>query len=233
MINLLPPDVKQSFHYARRNVRLLHWVFAISFAFVGLAVLSAGGLWYLKQTASQYDLQISLSEASLKQQDQTSVEKQVRDISNNLKLAVQVLSKEILFSELLKQLAIITPNNARLSSLTISKVEGAVDISANTADYNAATQLQVNLADPANQIFSKADIINITCATATAASGGSAPDGSLLSRYPCTVSIRALFAPNNPFLFINSTTKAVRPPGVAPLANPKTTPINPVSPVAP
>lgn len=202
MINLLPPDVKQSYHYARRNVRLVRWAFAIGFAFVGLIILSIGGLWYLKQTTNEYNQQVAIAEANLEQQDQAAVEKQVQDISGSLKLAVQVLSKQVVFSELLKRLAVVTPNNATLSNLTISQVQGAVDISANTTDYNAATQLQVNLADPANRIFSKADIVNISCVTPTAGTE------SLLSRYPCTVSIRALFATDNPFLFINGSAPA-------------------------
>lgn len=200
MINLLPPDIKESYHYARRNTRLVRWAFALGFAFVGLAVLSVGGLWYLRQSAQDFQTQASLAEADLQRQNQKQVEKQVKDISDSLKLAVQVLSKEVLFSELLKQLAVVTPDNATLSNITISQVQGAVDISASTTDYNAATQLQVNLADPANKIFSKADIININCITPT--SGG--PAGQT-NRYPCTVTIRALFADNNPFLFVNGT----------------------------
>jgi len=120
-----------------------------------------------------------------------AVQKQVTDISNNLKLAVQVLSQEILFSKLLKQLASVTPRNATLTNLSISDTQKGVDITAQTANYDAATQLQINLADPKNQIFAKADIITINC-------------GSTVGiRYPCTVNIRALFAANNPFLFIN------------------------------
>ncbi|HYH36468.1 MAG TPA: hypothetical protein VD706_03145 [Candidatus Saccharimonadales bacterium] len=47
------------------------------------------------------------------------------------------------------------------------------------------------MADPKNKIFSKADIVSITCSDDN-------------SDYPCTINIRALFAPNNPFLFINN-----------------------------
>jgi hypothetical protein len=208
MINLLPPDVKESYQYARRNVRLVHWVVALGFAFVGLVALSVGGLWYLQQQAKQYDSQIAAAEASLKQQDQTKVQKEVTDISNSLKLAVSVLSKEVMFSQLLKQLAIVTPNNATLSNLNISQVQGAVDITANTTDYNAATQLQVNLSDPSNKIFNKADIITINCTSGTAA-GGSALTATQ-SRYPCAVTIRALFADENPFLFINGNKQGVK-----------------------
>jgi Tfp pilus assembly protein PilN len=202
MINLLPPDIKQDYHYARRNTHLLRWVLAMGVAFAGLAVLSAGGIWYINQAANDFTRQISVSEADLRRQNQSEVEKEIKDISGNLHLAVQVLSKEILFSKLLRQLAVVTPNNATLSSLTISKIQGAVDISANTTDYNAATQLQVNLADPTNKIFSKADIVAINCASA------SADSSTAQSKYPFTVTIRALFANNNPFLFINNNKPA-------------------------
>jgi Tfp pilus assembly protein PilN len=202
MINLLPSDIKDNYRYARRNSRLVRWIFAFSFALVGLAGLSVGGILYLDQTAKSYDSQVTALEDALKRQNQTATEKQVKEISNDLKLAVQVLSKEILFSQLLKQMATIIPNGAALSNLNISQVNGALDITADTADYNAATQLQVNLADPNNKIFSKADIVNINCAPAA--------EGAEAKRYPCTVTVRALFAPNNPFLFI-SNSKAAKP----------------------
>ncbi len=221
MINLLPPDVKQTYHYARRNVRLVRWMTAVGFALVGLAGISIGGQWYLEQSVKQYAEQVSAAEATLKKQDQANVEKQVQDISNNLKLAVQVLSKEVLFSELLKQLAVVTPTDAKLSNLAISKIQGAVDISASTTDYKAATQLQLNLADPANKIFSKADIVSISCSTAAASAD------PLQGKYPCTVLVRALFATNNPFLFINGTsstsktTTPSKPPTSLLLTTPK------------
>ena len=207
MINLLPPEIKQDYKYARHNTKLVNRVVVASVALLGLAAISVGGIWYLKQAVKPYDAQIVAAETNLKQQDQAGTEKQVKDISDNLKLVIQVLSKEILFSQLLKQLAVIIPNNATLTSFTVSQTVGALDITANTVDYNAATQLQVNLADPTNKIFSKADIISINCITTT--QGADSSSGSnAKSKYPCTATIRALFATNNPFLFISNSTVA-------------------------
>lgn len=193
MINLLPPTLKQDYQYARRNTTLVRWVIVFCVGLFGLGVISAGGVLYLRQAAGAYAAQAKVMEDSLKAQKQVETEKQVQDMSNSLKLAVQVLSQEVLFSQLLKQLAILTPSNATLSNIGITQLQGGIDITARTADYNAATQLQVNLEDPNNKIFSKADIVSISCGT---------PQPG--ARYPCTVVIRALFAPNNPFLFINS-----------------------------
>lgn len=198
MINLLPPDLKESYRYAHRNTRLVRWVIAFGFGFLGLVAISTAGLIYMQQSSQMYVKQIADTQASLQQQKLTSTQQEVQSISNNLKLAVQVLSKEVLFSKLFEQLAVVTPSNAVLTNLTISQVQGGVDITAATTDYTAATQLQVNLAAPGNKIFSKADIVSISC---EAVSGTL---NSTSAHYPCNVVIRALFAANNPFLFINN-----------------------------
>jgi Tfp pilus assembly protein PilN len=195
MINLLPPEIKQDLFYARRNQMLLKWITTGLVCLSIGVVLAAGGYIYLRQSINSTTQQIAETTQQLQNQHLDSVQKNVTTISNNLKLVVQVLSKEILFSDLLKQLASVTPNNAILTNLAIAQTTGAMDITAQTANYDAATQLQVNMADPKNQIFSKADIVSISCA-----SGAGGPP----TQYPCTVTIRALFASNNPYLFINS-----------------------------
>lgn len=191
MINLLPPDIKSRYDYASRNVHALRWLVAFVIALVGLEAIGITGFMYMQHLGSNYKTQISAQEESLKVQRLEETQTAAKDISSSLKLAVSVLGKEVLFSELLKQLGTVTPANARLSALNISETTGALDITAVTSDYRAATQLQVNLADPANKIFSQADIVSINCSSKTAS-------------YPCTVTIRALFAKDNPFLFINA-----------------------------
>lgn len=194
MINLLPPELKEAYRYAHRNVRLVRWTIACACSLVGLAGVSTFGLIYIQQTAHSYTAQIVSAEKSLKEQKLASTRAQVQDISGSLKLAVQVLSKEILFSKLLTQLATITPSKAVLTDLSISQAQRSIDVTALAGDYASATQLQVNLADPANKLFTKADIVTISC-------GGSASNDV---NYPCTVTLRALFAENNPYLFINN-----------------------------
>jgi len=198
MINLLPPELKETYRYGKRNRALAHWIAIVVLCVFGGIALTGGGYWYLNRSIASTTQQISVSQKQLQALDEGSVQKQVTDISNNLKLAVQVLSKEILFSELLKQLGAVVPSNAILTELSITQAQGGIELTADTTNYAAASQLQVNLADPKNQIFSQADIESITCS-------GSA---STNPNYPCTVNIRALFASNNPFLFIsNANTK--------------------------
>ncbi|HSW85362.1 MAG TPA: hypothetical protein VLF79_01965 [Candidatus Saccharimonadales bacterium] len=200
MINLLPPEVKQSYRYARRNIQLRSWLIMFALTFIGLGIMTTYGFVILHQSIAKNNTQVAATEALFKKEDFDGTQKQIKDISNSFKLVVNVLSKEVLFSEILKQIGVIMPSNAYLTGLTINQVQGGLTITANTTDYKSATQVQINLSDPKNQVFSKADIENIVCQT-----GAASVDPS----HPCTVTVRALFKTNNPYLFINS--KAAKP----------------------
>lgn len=191
MINLLPPDLKTEYRYARRNSQLVRTTAVFCFGFIGLAVIAAIGTLYIQQSANSYAVEASKFKQALEQQKQQEVNAKAQDISNSLKLAVQVLSQEILFSKLLEELAPVVPEGVTLTDITLSELRGAVNISAKAIDYNSATQLHVNLSDPNNKIFSKADIIGITCKQ-----GEGADDD-----YPCNISVRAEFGDSKRFLF--------------------------------
>ncbi|HVI60698.1 MAG TPA: PilN domain-containing protein [Candidatus Saccharimonadales bacterium] len=193
MINLLPPEVKDNYHYARLNVGLRRWVLLCLAALIGLGLLATYGLLSLQSSTNTYEQQIASTEKLFQQEDYAGTQQQIQDLSGSLKLAVKVLGQEVLFSQLIKQIAIATPANVNLTGLTINQAQPGVDITAEATNYNAATQLQANLADESNKIFSKADIVNITCSP-----------NATNPRYPCKINIRALFAKDNPFLFINS-----------------------------
>jgi hypothetical protein len=204
MINLLPPDIKNGYRYARSNVLLRQWVTIFIVALVGLGAIATFGLLSIHQSSRSYEKQIAVSDALFQKENYTAVQKRVEDISGSFKLVVNVLGQEILFSQLIKQIAATIPPKANLTGLNINQAQSAIDITANAVDYNTATQVQVNLADPTNKIFSKADIVNISCISKTDAVPTS-------SGYPCTVNIRALFSNNNTYLFINSKGAKVKP----------------------
>lgn len=193
MINLLPPDTKQDYLYGARNTTLLHWALAFVIGLVGLGLITTYGLLTMQRSSNSYSSQVATAKQQLADQNLQGIEKQVKELSADFKLVVQVLSTEVLFSKLLNQVATVIPTNVSLTGLTINQTSGGIDITAKASDYNAATQLQLNLQDPANKIFSKADIVSITCSSS-----------SLDNSHPCNVQIRALFSNNNPYLFINS-----------------------------
>lgn len=202
MINLLPPEIKSGYSYARSNVILRQWVVIFLISLVGLGAIATFGLLTIHQSSIHYTKLITASDADFKKENYALTQKRVEEITGSFKLVVKVLGQEVLFSELIKQIGASMPSNANLIGLNISQTTGGLDITANATNYATATQVQVNLADPKNKIFSKADIVNISCSTKN-------DEGINATKYPCVVNIRALFAKDNPFLFINN--KSVKP----------------------
>lgn len=192
MINLLPPSLKSDYNYGRRNMALRRYAIALAFGLLGVVLITSAGLFTMQRSIASYNKQLATTQKHLNDEKIDQTRKQAEDITGSLKLAVNVLSQEILFSKLLTQIGQVTPSNTILTDLSITQIGGGIDIKAKSMDITSATQLQVNLSDPKNQIFSKADIQNISC-------NASSSD----PHYPCTVTLRALFNTNNPFLFIN------------------------------
>lgn len=192
MINLLPADTKRSISYARRNTQLLRACLAV-LAIIGcIIVLFGAGQWYLASSTAKYEDQVAQLKTSLQEQDIEGTKQRIQDLSGSVKLALQVLSQEILFSKLLRQAGSVMPDGSSLNSLEISNGVKGIDITAGVDNYQVGTQVQINLSNPNNKLFDKVDLVSVSCS-------GSAPAG-----YPCTAKLRALFGDNSPYLFINS-----------------------------
>lgn len=199
MINLLPHELKQNISFARKNRTLRHWIIAMVVGIAGIGMIVAGGYFYIQQSTVAYQREVQLKKERLNAQKLEETQARLENISTSTKLALSVLSRQILFSEVLQQVGSIMPSGAILQNLSVGKLDGGIDLQVIAKDYQTATQVQVNIQDPDSKIFEKADIVSINCATPT-------PDAP--NDYPCQVSIRALFTKNNPFLFIK---KGVQP----------------------
>lgn len=198
MINLLPPETKANFGYARRNLTLRNWVITLAFVLVGVGGLFTYGVINLHQSVLHYQNQVSAAQDNLKKEKQAETEKKVKDISSSLRLATQVLGTEVVFSKLITQIGAAIPPGAVLTSLNINKANAGLDLTANAKDAATATQVQVNIGSSNDKIFAKADIISIT----KKGTKTEKPDP-----YPYVVTLRALFNSNNQFLFINQPVK--------------------------
>jgi Tfp pilus assembly protein PilN len=194
MINLLPTGEKEEMFYARRNTTLLKWVVALAVSSVGVLVIVLAGNIFLQISINNYSSETTEAKERLQSQKIEETQKQIEEISGNTKLATQVLSREILFSKLLRQLGASIPSNTVLQQFQVEKLGGGLTLQAAATDINAATQLQLNLQDPQNKIFEKADIENITCGQA-----------ELSKKYPCVIQLKALFSDKNTFTFIGQS----------------------------
>lgn len=192
MINLLSNQERDDIMYARRNTKLLHWVVGIIIIIVGMLLIVGGGYLYANSTIDKYTAEVNDRQTSLENQKLSESQQRIQTLSNNVKLILQVLGNEVLFSKLLRQVGAVMPQGSVLTSIEIGEVKGGLDLVASAKDYDTATQVQVNLASLDNQLFAKADIVSVAC-------GGSDPT------YPCTVTLRAEFDSNNPYLFLNQS----------------------------
>jgi type II secretory pathway pseudopilin PulG len=201
MINLIPVDYRRDISYARKNAGLVQWLTGSIFGLIGLIIVIVAGMIFLQGSVNTYSKQRQDTENNLKAQNIEETQKQVAELSNDLKLVVDVLSKEILFSKLVPLIGSAIPRGAVLTDLGIADVKGGLILTAIATDYNTATQVQINLQDPANKIFAKADIEDIKCSSGTTNTSQSA----LQKRYPCEVRLKTLFAKNNSYFFLDDT----------------------------
>lgn len=197
MINLMSPQSKEDVLYARRNAKLLKWILAVVISALGAFTILAFGQLYLTQSTRTYSQRIQEGQNQLRIQKLEETQNRVNEISSSIKLVIQVLSREILFSKVLRQVGAAIPSGAILTQLTINKVEGGIDLTFEAKDYQTGSQILVNLQDPTNKVFEQADIEQIECD----------PEIQSGRTYLCEVSIRALFGDNSPYLFINEGKK--------------------------
>lgn len=198
MINLLPPNIKQTLRYADYNSRLVRLVTGLIVGIFGVILVTGVGYFYLHQETKSYKADVEASEKKLKQRKEKDTIARVEEISSSLKLVVNVLSQEILFSKLIRQVGAQMPPNTVLQDLKLSsELTGALDLQVGASSYDAATQVQVNLMNSQNNIFDRADIIRVNC-------GGSNNESS---GYPCQASLRAVLNKDSDFTLLNTSKK--------------------------
>jgi len=182
VINLLPTDYAQSIRFGRQNAMLRSWLIGAVVAIAGLVVIFVGGWLYINQQAKTLQKNIDTTNQQLEAQNLAQVQKDAKEITGDIKVITQVLGTEVRFSDLIQAIGNDMPPGTVLSSLSLSKVSGAVDLSTGVVNYSSAAQIAVNLSQSKNDLFSKVDIISVNCTNSTT------------KTYPCTATFKALFS---------------------------------------
>lgn len=190
-LNMMPPDAKSAISYARKNIHLFHWTIGCLVIIIAMAATVIVGGFYIDNSKHNLSTSIEQTKTTITNQKLDKIQAQAQSLSGGVKLIVQVLSKEIQFSKLLQQLGALMPSGATLGNVQLSnKVNGALDLTANAIDYESATQVQVNLQDPKNNLFDKVDTISVTCNDGSTSTNGT---GQVSAKYRCQILIRAQF----------------------------------------
>ena|SRR5436190_910961 len=191
MINLLPPEYSLRLHSTHQNAVLRRWLSVMLLASVGLIFILAVGWIYIDQQNRNLSHNIDSLKQQLAADDLAGTQSKAKAITANIKVINQVLSREIRFSDLIKQIGSVMPPGTVLSGLTLTSADGALDLSANARDYTSAAQIAANLSDPKNKLFTKVDIVNITCQSGST------------NAYPCSAQFKALFNTTIKSQFLN------------------------------
>lgn len=181
MINLLPPDHALRIRFGRGNTALRRWIITGLASLVGLIIIFAGGWIYLESQTSSLQKQLDMTNQQLQQQKLAQVQKDASEITGDIKVINQVLGSEVHFSDLIQDIGKVMPNGTIVSSLSLGKINSAMDLTVHAKDYASAAQVAANLNDPSNGIFSRVDIVSINCGTNNEA-------------YKCDVTLKALFS---------------------------------------
>ncbi len=193
MINMLPGDYVDTIRHSKNNEYVLRWMGASLVATIVLIVILASGWLYLNHEVKALSSQIAAGKNDLVSQNLEGVKKDASKISNDIKTINQVLGKEIRFSRLIQSIGQVMPPGTVLEGLTLTKADGSIDLTASAKDYKSGAQIALNLSDKQNGIFSRADIISLTCTSAD-------------TEYKCSVVLKALFSKESQAKFLNIPT---------------------------
>src|SRR5665811_2160243 len=130
MINLLPQEYSSALRSDRSTAILYRWIVAAVAAIAGLVLIVGVGWLYINQQTNNLGSNIASQNQQLQNQKLTEVQKNSDKLSSNIKIINQVLGKEIRFSDLIQAIGQVVPDGTVLSSLTLNKVSGAIDLSA-------------------------------------------------------------------------------------------------------
>jgi hypothetical protein len=206
MINLLPGGIKEEITFGRRNRLLLRWLFVVFMVIATVAAMTVFGQFYINRNIHSLQAVAKVTQERIANQNLASTQKDIQSLSNNFTTVTQLLGRQLMFSKLFVKIGSIIPNGAILSGITLSTSSSAIDLNVIAVNREAATQAFVNISDPKNGLFDKADLISVNCTT------GSANTTASASKYPCTAMIKVIIKNDSSFYFLNSITSGAKKP---------------------
>lgn len=118
MINLLPPEYKQSIKFAQLNVVLARYIVVALIT----SVVVGGVMLFGVQAAenNRRNIQNSLSADIAQASELESTNKEAQKLADNIDVIAELLDSEIQFSELLREIGSVIPAGVALADLTIT-----------------------------------------------------------------------------------------------------------------
>lgn len=199
MINLMPDYMREEVGFARRNYVLVKWLMAITVVIIGVGCMTVFGQYYIGRNAKTLEAAAEITQERISAQNLQATQTDIQSLSNNFTAVTQLLKRQLLFSRMFVKIGSIVPSGAILRDITLSTTtSAAIDLNVIAINRDAATQAFVNISDPANGLFDKADLLSVSCSTVSAESS------DLTSKYPCSAMIKVVIKTDSSFYFLNS-----------------------------
>lgn len=155
MINLMPPDLKESVKFGSHNVSVLQYMILIVISGIALAAVIAFGVQIVRNDESKLRTSIDAKQSQLVQYE-ADIEKAKR-LSEKIDTVDILLDKELRFSILLQEIGGLMPPGSSLTRLELTNdLSENLLLVARVDSEETATELQLNLAN--SSLFSGADI---------------------------------------------------------------------------
>ena len=198
MINLMPDYMRQEIIYARRNRTLLRWLFAMIIVIVGVGLMTLFGQYYINRSTTSLEASAKTTQDRIGAQNLATVQKEIKGLSNNFTTITQLLQRQLLFSKMFTKIGSIVPSGAILRGINLSTTTTSIDLNVVAVNREAATQAFVNISDPTNGLFEKADLISVGCDQIDNDSSEAA------IKYPCSATIKVIIKTDSSFFFLNT-----------------------------
>lgn len=190
MINLLPVENKQSFRAARLNVLLIRYIIFIAVSILFMIAIFGVGYYITITDKNRAESELAELQAASAKYDKTR--REAESFEKNLSTAKGILSNEIIFSELMANIAKTLPPGTVLTDFNIAteSLGKPMVISAKTKDAEGGLRLKEYL--ERSPYFENVSIQTITNPSNNGGSGGNGGSaGEIATNYPYTVVLSA------------------------------------------
>lgn len=152
MINLIPDEHREQIHYGRKNAQVLVWLSTVAFGIVVLVVVALVGRITIQTAKNQTLDQKTAVETQISDAKLDSVEKEYTTFVNGVASVKKVYQQQILYSRLIRKMATLLPPGARLTTISLSDKDRAINLNFNNDIDNLGPTIQVNLQNQGAQI---------------------------------------------------------------------------------
>lgn len=189
MINLLPKAEYANLHATRHNVLLIRFIIALLFTFISTIIVMLGAFFLIHNQESAAKSAQTDSEEKIRKYNKA--EQESKEFVNNLKIANQILAKNVSYTTMLANIAQALPDNTSVDALTLNPdiINKPTQLIVHAKSYQDGLLVKDTLNN--SGIVKDASLLGITQETKGGDTAGQPPVPA--SDFPYTVTVHLTF----------------------------------------